>query len=84
MGVYLYIQRNDPTHSGWNMAKLRLPQNWKIESVVVGDQSVEMKTDHGIYLITPDNLKALRAALLEGDHSDPAVEKKWKQFAPGD
>lgn len=83
MGVYLYIQRNDPAHSGWNMAKLRLPQNWTIESIVVGGQSVEVKTDHGVYLITPDNLKDLREALLKGDHSDAAVEERWKELAPG-
>jgi hypothetical protein len=83
IGHYLYISRQgkpDDGH-GWNMAKLDLPERWKLESVKVQNSAILLLTDAGSFSITPDNLGRLHQALMKHDRfgGEQELEKIWFQ-----
>ena len=87
IGQYLYVSR-PKVQKGWNMAKLDLPESWKIESVKVDGQLILVTLANADSLeITPKNLGKLRSAILkatrEAAASDEQLEKIWRTLATG-
>jgi hypothetical protein len=88
LGQYLYISRNsaraddDNSEDHWNMAKLDVPENWKVKEIRTEKKLIVVVTNLGIFKITPDNLYPLFRALTSGDQpkSDDELENIWKQL----
>lgn len=64
MGQYLYIGHDTGGEEEWNMAKLNLPEAWKIKTVTVAGHNIRVTTSNaGEFTITPDNLGKLWSTL---------------------
>lgn len=84
IGQYLYVTRSSTKDDSWNMAKLNLPDSWKVESVKVDGRKIHVTTDKsGKYEITPENLKTLWTKLRKAKDgtSEAEIEKIWKAEA---
>ena len=85
IGQYLYVNRPGSNAGTWNMAKLNLPESWKVKSVKVDGRKILVTTSKsGNYEITPKNLKTLWTKLRkvkDSSATDEALEKIWKAEA---
>lgn len=84
MGQYVYIRHDDGDGERWNMAKLNIPESWKVKAVSVDGLSIHIDTGaSGHYTVTPQNLKELRSALIEADRAlgDVRLAEIWRRLA---
>jgi hypothetical protein len=81
IGQYLYITHDDGGREEWNMAKLDLPESWKMKSVKVDGKAILVTTEsHGRFRITPENLGALRKELLKNKRevTEEKLQEIWR------
>jgi hypothetical protein len=84
MGQYLYITHDEDGAEKWNMAKLNLPESWKIASVTVDGLSIHVAIENGgHFTVTPANLGKLRSELIKADKAlgDGRLAEIWRRLA---